>query len=451
MKRVLTISSYETFSALKEILAKLPVQQTLFELTHMSFPSDANRFLGTWDLVIFDAEQVMEERSGRVPVDWAKFLSGIRGPVLFVSPQRSLETVDEAFRLGANDYVAKPFPVRELLLRVNALLERRQRIVCVGGGTGLFTLLTGLKNLSGVQLISIVNMSDSGGSSGRLRMNFGILPPGDIRRSLVALSNAPELMNRVLQYRFERGEELKGHNFGNLFLTALSEITGSMPEAVRALSDILNIQGIVIPASCDSTNLVAEFEDGSVATEEKAISLCEGRDPSLRISKFYHTPKASCNPDAYAAILFAHHILIGPGDLYTSVVTNLVIEGFAKALQRSKAKKTYIVNVMTKPGETTGYSVEEHVKVIQQYLGGDYIDHILISTSPVSADRMEEYRGLGQEPVTVREPEVLRTMTKAGLVTADLASGSILVRHDPEKLRREIRKIIMGHQLPETA
>jgi len=442
MKHILVISARETFAALKEILSKLPVRQTLLEPERGALPADKDQFAGPWDLVIFDCGEVLKSENDRIPPCWEEYISKFEGPVLFVSPWRSIQVIDEAFRLGADDFAVKPFQIRELLLRVNALLEKRSRIVCIGGGTGLFTVLTGLKTLPHVHLSSIVSMSDSGGSSGRLRMSFGMLPPGDVRRSLVALSNAPELMNRVLQYRFKRGDELEGHNFGNLFLAALSEITGSMPDAIRVLSDILNIQGIVIPASCDLTNLVAEFEDGSVVKEEKEISECKIRNPALKIRKVYHKPSTSCNPDAYAAILFAHQILIGPGDLYTSIIANFAIQGVPEALRKTKAGKVYIVNVMTKPGETMDYFAEDHVREIQKYLGGDCLDHVLVSSSFVPAERLGKYRALNQRPVIVRDERTLHKMTKAKIVSVDIVSDSLLVRHDPEKLKVEIEKIV---------
>ena len=195
--------------------------------------------------------------------------------------------VKRLFAAGARDVIATPVHQRELVLRMSALLQRKRRIACIGGGTGLFSVLTGLRSAPGVLLSSIVTMSDDGGSSGRLRTTFGVLPPGDVRRSLVALSNAPEVMNYVMQYRFEGGDGLHGHSLGNLLLTALSELGGGMQGAVKAMGDILNVHGMVMCVTDRSTTLCAEFEDGSVVRGESAIDQCTGRAGTLRIRKVW--------------------------------------------------------------------------------------------------------------------------------------------------------------------
>ncbi len=364
------------------------------------------------------------------------------GVFIVISSRRDSAAPLEALKIGASDFVAKPYNTRELLVHVNAALQKKKRVVCLGGGTGLFTVLMGLKTIPNLFLTSVVSMSDSGGSSGKLRSTFGMLPPGDVRRSLVALSNAPGLMNQIMQYRFERGGELKDHSFGNLFLTALAEITGSMSEAVRALADLLNIHGIVIPASATNSDLVALFENGVVVKGESRIDLCEGRAPEVRIEKLYHEPEAECNADVYAAILFADLVMIGPGDLYTSVIANLAIEGIAQALQKTRARKAYMVNVMTKPGETTHFSAADHIREILKYLGGDHLDYVLISNTLVSPDALVEYESKGQEVVRVDSLEELCKLTHGQVLAVDLVHEENLVRHDSEKIKKEILKIL---------
>ncbi len=340
------------------------------------------------------------------------------------------------------EVVVSPVAIREFVSKVQRILHQGIRIACIGGGTGLFTLLSGLKTLSGVTLSSVVSMSDDGGSTGRLRDMFGILPPGDVRRSLIALSTAPDLLNELIQYRFNRGGELSGHNLGNLLLTALSEMRGSMTSAVKAAGEILNIQGQVIPVTETINTLKAELEDGTVIEGEHGIDLIEGRDLNLRIKRLWQDPLARANPDALEALFSAHVILIGPGDLFTSLVSNLIVEGISEAILASSAKKIYICNVMTKPGETTNFQVSDHVREIVRYLKKDVLDYVLCSSTHITSDALIHYATQHQIPVTEKSSEVLRQVTRAHAVWADVASETELVRHDSLKLTSEIKKIL---------
>jgi len=256
----------------------------------------------------------------------------------------------ENSHFSRTEIIARPLALREFVSKVQKILNQSIRIACLGGGTGLYTLLSGLKTLPGLHLTSIVSMSDDGGSTGVLRDRFGILPPGDIRRSLVALSTAPDLLNELMQYRFRQGGELKGHNIGNLLITALSEMHGSMNQAVRLLSEILNIQGSVIPVTETPNTLKAELENGAVIEGEHRIDLFHGHDPNLRIVRLWQEPAAQGNPDAIEALYNASFILLGPGDLFTSVISNIIVEGVGEAITLSRAKKIYICNVMTEAG-----------------------------------------------------------------------------------------------------
>ena len=372
----------------------------------------------------------------------AKILQDTKTDFLLFSSRPSRETVLEAKALGAKDCIFKPFNWREFILRFNAAVNRKTRISCIGGGTGLFSILLGLKNIPSILLTSIVNMSDDGGSSGKLVVSFGILPPGDVRRSLVALSNAPELMNKVLQHRFEGGDYFSGHSFGNLFLTALAEIKGSMSEAVKGLGDILNIQGIVLPVTSQQTTLCAEFENGFILKGESKIDLVQDRDVNLSIKNLWLEPQAECDADVYASIINSDFIIIGPGDLYTSVITNLLVKNLPEAVSKTSAKKIYICNLMTKPGETGNYNALRHTSEVLKYLNGDYLDYLIISNTQLSQRAKTEYAKNGQFPVEAGQIKELTKLTGAEIILADVGHKEELVRHDSEKIKQQIAKII---------
>lgn len=389
-------------------------------------------------LVLLDADLFSGPRYAKA----LRALRDSRRKFLVVSSDGSPASIRLAHAHGSSDFITKPFNQRELILRSIAVIEKKTRIACLGGGTGLFTLLLGLKGLPKTLLFSIVSMSDDGGSSGKLSQTFGILPPGDVRRSLVALSNAPALMNQVIQHRFERRGELQGHSFGNIFLTVLAEVKGSMAEAVRALSDILNIQGIVLPATRTLTKLVARFEGGKVIRGESRIDRCEGRRADAKLKQLWHEPVPECEGDAYAAILHADVVTIGPGDLYTSVVANLAVPEIRDAVARTRAKKIYICNLMTKPGETFGYSAADHVREVRRYIGRDALDAVLISTTAFSPESIAEYEKMNQKPVPPGGLAALRRVTRAKIVLADVGHETELVRHDSEKLRAQLSRLI---------
>ncbi|MGH7197622.1 MAG: uridine diphosphate-N-acetylglucosamine-binding protein YvcK [Candidatus Omnitrophota bacterium] len=393
------------------------------------------------DLVVFDYDYYYSPDTQR-RLSLIRAMANSHRPFIVVSSLKDPAAIAEAKSEGASDYIVKPYNQREFILRFNALAQGKIRVSCIGGGTGLFTLLLGLKTLPDVLLTSIVSMSDDGGSSGKISQTFGILPPGDIRRSLVALSNAPELMNEIMQHRFEKGGELHGHSFGNIFLTVLAEVKGSMSEAVRALSDILNIQGIVLPAATTPTRLVARFEGGAIVKGESKIDLGADRAPDLHIEELWHEPPPECDADAYTAIMNADVVTIGPGDLFTSVITNLVIKNFRDAVVRSRAKKIYVCNLMTKPGETADFRALDHIREVLKYLGGDHLDAVLLSNTGLSQEAIEEYARKGQSPVAPGDLDEIRKLTKAEIVLADVGNETELVRHDSQKLKNEIWKII---------
>ena len=363
-------------------------------------------------------------------------------PALLISAKRHFSHLLKLKKMGVADCILKPYNEREFVMRVSAAGKKKKKIVCVGGGTGLFNLLIGLKQLPQVLLTSVVSMSDDGGSSGKLSESLGLLPPGDIRRSLVALSNAPEVMNQIMQYRFEKKGDLEGHSFGNIFLAALAGVKGSMSEAVRSLSDILYLQGIVLPASKTLTKLVAQFEGGVVIKGESKIDRAEGRSAGLPITGLSHEPQVEADADAVAAILFSDYITIGPGDLFTSIVTNLIIANIREAILHSSATKIYICNLMTKPGETSGLDAQGHRREIVKYLGKDVLDYVLISNTKLSKNAISDYAKKNQVPVNLASQKSALSSTQAKIVLADIGDTRELVRHNSVNLKKQIQKII---------
>lgn len=309
----------------------------------------------------------------------------------------------------------------------NHAAKNLARIVVIGGGTGVFTVLSGLRRFP-LDLCAVVTMADDGGSTGILREEFGILPPGDVRRALVALSYAD---NRILadlfNYRFQEGS-LKGHAFGNLMLTALERLCGNFGDAVLEAAKILAVRGKVLPVTLANVRLRAMLEDGTVIHGEENIDIPK-HDPRLKITKIFLEPKAAIHAKAEQAILGADMIVIGPGDLYTSIMPNLVVGGMRKTLVRAKGKKVYVVNIMTKCGETNGFSASDFVRVIESELGKGILDYLIINTKRPSASRFYRYEkessefvlpgDLPQQPVPV---------------FGDFLRRQGFVRHDPEKL-----------------
>ncbi|MDI6870663.1 MAG: uridine diphosphate-N-acetylglucosamine-binding protein YvcK [Bacillota bacterium] len=322
-----------------------------------------------------------------------------------------------------------------------AVYARRQkgrgpRVVGIGGGTGMGTLLRGLKEHTD-NLTAIVTVADDGGSSGRLRAEMGVLPPGDVRMCLVALADTEPLMERLFQYRFRQaGEGLTGHNFGNLFIAALTAITGDFEEAIKESSKVLAVRGQVLPSTLTNVVLHAELADGRVIAGESEIARARGR-----VRRVFLTPSAPpALPEALAALAAAEVVVLGPGSLYTSVLPNLLVHGIAEGIRRSPAVKVYVCNVMTQPGETDGYTVSDHVQAILDHAGPGLIDYALVNTLPVPSNLRRKYQEQGAEPV-VYDPERLAGMGVTA-VTGNLASLTDLVRHDPERLAQAILALL---------
>jgi uncharacterized cofD-like protein len=300
-------------------------------------------------------------------------------------------------------------------------------LVALGGGTGLSSLLKGLKELP-LNLTAIVTVTDDGGSSGRLRKELQILPPGDIRNCLVALSRSESLLSRLFQYRFGDGGEIEGHSFGNLFIAAMTGVIGDFSSAVREASSILAIKGHVVPVTNDNVQLVAQFEDGSEIVGETAIS--EARRRIVKMSLNPELPLA--NQEALSAIDDANIIVLGPGSLFTSVIPNLLVPGVAEHINRSGARVVYICNVMTQPGETDSFNAADHVRAILDKTSLKRIDIVVVNSRRSAKPLMARYENRGQfwVPPTVKKIEDMGIR----VVAADLLLESDMLRHNPNLL-----------------
>jgi uncharacterized cofD-like protein len=323
-------------------------------------------------------------------------------------------------------------------------LKAPLRIVSIGGGTGLSTLLSGVKRFAAgaqrrphtnspfVDITAVVTVSDDGGSSGRLRRDFDILPPGDIRNCMTALSEDELLLSQLFRYRFASGRGLKGHSFGNLFLTAMHQITGDFAQAVKLSSEILAIRGRIFPATAANVTLEAVLIDGTVVRGESKIS--KSRQPIRKIR--LHPAQCTPLPDTLAALAEADLITLGPGSLYTSVVPNILVKGMAEAIENSPAMKVYFVNLMWQPGETINFTASQHVKVIQAHAKRKLIDCVVLNTAPIAPALQRKYARAKVQPVE----NDLDALDKLGLkiVTADLVSDASVaqqrIRHDSAAL-----------------
>ena len=310
-------------------------------------------------------------------------------------------------------------------------MAKGPKIVVVGGGTGLGTIIRGLKNITD-NLTAIVTVADDGGSSGRLRQEFGILPPGDIRNCLIAMADLEPLMERLMQYRFEGGTGLAGHNFGNLFLAVMTNITGDFELAIKESSKVLAVRGQVLPATLEDVSLRGVMRDGSEVRGESKL-----RVTGVGIAHLHLEPP-DCRPvpEAIAAINEADVIVLGPGSLYTSVIPNLLVREIADAIRQAPGIRVYVCNAMTEPGETTGFSASDHVRAILAHGGEGLIDLVLVNTDPIPPDLIESYAREGAAPV----PADLANISALGMTPLGkpVIAKHGVVRHDAEKLSRII-------------
>ncbi len=313
-----------------------------------------------------------------------------------------------------------------------------KRIVTIGGGTGSYTVLRGLKELP-FDLTAVVSMFDNGGSSGVLRDEFGVLPPGDVRRCLVALCDDERagILRDLFNYRFNGGTGLSGHSFGNLFLVALASIYGSDIAAIEKASELLELKGRVLPVSLDKANLHAVLEDGTEIVGETNIDIPK-HNGDLRIERVFLEPRATLYAETASAIREADMIVIGPGDVYSSIAPNLLVEGMADALRASGAKKVFVCNLMTEWGETNGFKASDIAKEVLGYSGLDAFDAILCNTARPEEELLEAYAKQKQFPV---ECDEAISEYAPHIVKGDFFSDGDLARHDSEKTARSLAEL----------
>lgn len=320
-----------------------------------------------------------------------------------------------------------------------------KKVTVIGGGTGTFVVLSGLKDKK-LDLSVVVSMMDSGGSTGRLRDQLGVLPPGDLRQCLVALSDAPLLWRKLFLYRFEKGD-FKGHNFGNIFLAALEKVGSSYDEAIDTAAYVLKTKGKVIPVTVDKLHLVAEYENGKVITGEGLID--ENHGESSRIKKAYLVPGGQASEKAIAALKDCDYLVIGPGDLYTSIIPVLLVEGVREAIAASRAKIVFVMNLMTKSGQTTGYKALDHLKDLEKYLGKTP-NFIVVNNGLIPEEILQSYKryneievendikNIGKSTKIIEGDFIDNTPVKKD--SNDILYRSIL-RHDSKKIAKALTKI----------
>ncbi|HKR59635.1 MAG TPA: uridine diphosphate-N-acetylglucosamine-binding protein YvcK [Pyrinomonadaceae bacterium] len=325
-------------------------------------------------------------------------------------------------------------------MRFNSPKDRGLNLVAIGGGTGLSTLLAGLKRKVGRQdnqeawfdnLAAIVTVSDDGGSSGRLREELQMLPPGDIRNCMIALSEDSTLLSRLFKHRFRGDGALGGHSFGNLFLAALTEVTGDFVEAVRLSSEVLASKGHIYPATINDVRLVAELEDGTIAQGETQITASLSKIRSLRLEPEQCLPL----PETLAAIRNADVITVGPGSLYTSILPNLLVARVAQAIGDSPAIKIFICNLMTQPGETDGYTARQHLETVKSYAPEIHFDFVVLNDQPASEEQRARYAAEGAHQLEV-QPEAFENAldSQTRIVRAALLDEGEKARHNSDSL-----------------
>ena len=312
-----------------------------------------------------------------------------------------------------------------------ATKKSKPKIVSIGGGTGLSTLLRGLKKFR-ADLSVIVTVTDDGGSSGRLREELGVLPPGDIRNCMIALSEDEHLMSRLFRFRFNSEGGLHNHSFGNLFLTAMAGVTSDFAEAVRLTSEVLAIKGVIYPSTNSNVQLCAELEDGSKVRGETRITASRKRIRRVRLDPADAHPL----PDALDAILAADLITIGPGSLYTSLIPNMLVNEMINSIRASRATKIYIQNIMTQPGETDRYSASEHVEALAEHCGGILFPNVLLNNGRPSPEILRKYTA-EHAALVATDRDRLRSLNLR-LVERDLLAEDGVIRHDPDRVARAV-------------
>lgn len=319
------------------------------------------------------------------------------------------------------------------------VLDSGPNIVVIGGGTGLSSLLRGLKAYTS-NVTAVVTVSDDGGSSGRLREGMGILPPGDIRNCVLALADTEPLMEQLFQYRFQQ-TGLEGHSFGNLLIAAMTDITGDFQMAVKEFSKVLAVRGSVLPVTLTDVAIRADLTDGRTIRGETSIASARGQIREIHLEP----PDARALPDVIAAIRTADAVILGPGSLYTSIIPNLLVQGVVPALRETAAVKIYICNVMTQPGETTGYGAADHVAALEAYCDGKVADYVIVNSERVREDLVHRYREDESAPVAM---DVAELRDKGyNVTTSNLLQQDVTVRHDPARLARVVMRLVVRNTI----
>lgn len=320
-------------------------------------------------------------------------------------------------------------------------LSRGPKIVVVGGGTGLSNLLRGLKHYS-ANITAIVTVADDGGSSGRLRREIGVLPPGDIRNCLSALADEEKLLTELFNYRFESGSGLVGHSFGNLFLTAMAEITGDLEQAIAASSKVLAVRGQVLPSTLSDVQLWAELDNGQRIVGESKIT--EARRRIVQIGCLPPNPPAL--PRAIRAIQEADYIIIGPGSLYTSIIPNLLVPDLVQAIAARQVPRIYVCNIMTEPGETDDFAVSDHIRALDAAAGHYLFDAVLVQRKPPSPAVLNHYASQQAKPVVLDREAIIASGRR--IIAANIMEerGNLSVRHHPQNLAKVLLRWYSGTQ-----
>jgi uncharacterized cofD-like protein len=384
-----------------------------------------------FEVKVIDVRPLAKQIQSLRFVDFLLLALGVAGVVL-------------AVRRGLYSILTVLMPAREKEYPTVALkrlrLKRGPRLVAIGGGTGLPALLTGLKEYT-ANIAAVVTMSDDGGSSGRLRREYQTLPPGDLRNCLVALADTSPLLSQLFQHRFKgEGAGIEGHSFGNLFITALGEITGDFASGVKAASQVLAVSGQVLPVTVDPVALEAEFEDGTVIQGESQIGRSSRPIRRLRLVP----PDVRPTPETRQAIADAEAIIIGPGSLYTSLLPNLMVPGIADDIAASGAVKIFVCNVMTQPGETDQLTLQDHVRIVREHTRPDLIQYVLANTELPAQGVLTRYAQMKAEPVLPRPEDAAQLETWGmTLIRARMAGGGDYFRHRPAQLARVIMKLIV--------
>lgn len=325
------------------------------------------------------------------------------------------------------------------------MFQNKINITTIGGGTGTYNVLSGLKQNELYNLAAIVTMSDSGWSTGLLRDEFGVLPPGDIRRAILALSTESEILRKLFEYRFDKESSVSGHTVGNLLLTALADITGDFGDGIKEINKMFKVKGKVIPVTMEQSNLCVQLENGQKVCGESNIDV-PAHDPSLRIEEAFLEPVVQANSVAKTALANSDIIVIGPGDLYTSIVPNLLVKWVKKSIKNSNAKVVYFCNIMTKHWETSGFEVQDFIEVIEKYLGKWVLDYVVVNNGNISDYMVKKYKDSEwKKPVKIKEKDKKDLQNKSyKIIERDMLHEQDFVRHSSRKIASIIDDLVDG-------